>query len=385
MACYDSRWGERERSQRHNAAHYAPAALSAGPSTGKLAKRTFRVRIYANAKYAAQTVDWKKDTRDVFDAANQLLGPELGAHLAVDGMTSWDLDADDMQAALEALAQTDAGKDADWIVGLIGGLPKYTLSFHQLGRGIVLGKHIVLRAGTDLVEHDAIEKALDELSPSERLELVHQRRRHRAVAVLLHELGHTLGAIHDTTPNALMLATYDGKMDGYGPTASVLLHKSIDHRDDPPGNESRLSLATDLLALYEDKSGIAWDAAERTAMIAQLKATIAALSPKAPATVATVAPSSSTVANAPVGGPQAPAEVAPLLKEKDRPTYEAAYAQWKSGDLKGAGATAGPLFSAYPNVYAVQDFRCQIAMAQKLDWQTTKAECAQLMKLTTKK
>jgi hypothetical protein len=389
VACYDSRWGERERSQRHNAEHYAPAALSAAGTGAPLSKHTFRVRIYATPKYAAQTVDWKKDTRDIIEAANRLLEPELGAHLAVDGMTSWDpqLGDDDLQTALEAVAQNDAGKDADWIIALVGGLPKYTLSFHQLGRGAVLGKHIVLRAGTDLVEHDSFEKALDELSPSERMQLIHERTKHRAVAVLLHELGHTLGAIHDTTPHALMLPIYDPKMDGFGPAASEVLHASIEHRDDPPGNESALTLAKELLALYEGKTGIAWDATERTGMIAQLKARIAALSPKAPPTVATVAPSSSstTTGTAALAGPKPPDQVAPLLAEKDRPTYAAAYDRWKAGDVKGAREIALPLFAAYPDVYGVQDFRCQLAMAQTLPWDVKKAECAQLMKLSTKK
>jgi hypothetical protein len=308
-------------------------------------------------------------------------------HLAIDGMVAWDpgpID-DDLQASMQAVAKNDAGKDADWVLGLVGGLPKYTLSFHQLGLGIVLGKHIVLRSGTDLVEHDSIEKALDELSPSERLQLVHERRRHRAVAVLLHELGHTLGAIHDTTPHTLMLPIYDPKMSGFGPTASALLQVSVGHHDDPPGNEGQLSFAKDLLARYEDPSGVAWDAAERTAMIAQLKARIAALSPKAPPTVATVTPTASATTTAVVGGPKLPSEVAPQLKEKDRATYATAYDQFKSGDVKGARVTAAPLFTAYPDVYAVQDFRCQLAMAQTLPWEAKKAECAQLMKLSTKK
>ncbi len=51
-------------------------------------------------------------------------------------------------------------------------------------------------------------------------------------------------------------------------------------------------------------------------------------------------------------------------------------------NLKAARDIAGPLFEAYPNVYAVQDFRCQLAILEWLPREDQEVECAALKRLS---
>ena len=384
IACYDSRWGERTRTQQHNAAHLAPAALSGSPLNSgapAIAAKTFHLRAHATAQYSAQTVDWQHDLKEVVTRANAVVEP-LGAHLELDAMTTFTpgVSADDMDGSLDALRKDDDGAGVDWVIGLVGGLPKFTPSFHDLGRGEVIGKYFVLRAASDLKEHDAIDTAFDELSAEDRLTLVHERRQHRAAAVFLHELGHTLGAVHETSPNDLMLPTYSKTMSGFGVAPSELLRAAIARRADPPSFAASQALAKDLLACYEGPLSKTWVEPERLAIVARLRSIL-------PQPVAAPSTSSSTsTPSATTGsGPRPIEEVGPSLKEGDRPIYALAVEQFKAGQLPASWKTASPLFAAYPEVYGVQDLRCQIAMKQGVSWPVLKAECAALMKISTKK
>jgi len=51
-------------------------------------------------------------------------------------------------------------------------------------------------------------------------------------------------------------------------------------------------------------------------------------------------------------------------------------------NLKAAREIAGPLFETYPNVYAVQDFRCQLAVLEWLPREDQEVECAALKRLS---
>ena len=385
IACYDSRWGERTRAQRHNAEHMAPSELGASPATAgarSIATTTFHLRALATAQYTAQTLDWQRDFKELVARANAVVEP-LGAHLEVDSMSSWTSSASaaDVDVALAALRHDDDGGGVDWVVGLVGGLPKFTDSFHELGRGDVIGKYFVLRAATDLQENDAIAGALDELSADERMTLVHERRQHRAAAVFLHELGHTLGAVHETVPDDLMLPTYSKSMSGFGAASSEVLVAAIARRADPPSPSASQALARALLACYEGPLAKEWVEPERVAIVSRLKSVI----PDAAAIPSSAASSSASSASKPTGGPRPLEEVGPSLKEADRPVYGAAVEQFKAGKLQQSWATASPLFAAYPDVFGVQDLRCQLAMKRGLPWDSVKAECAELMRLSTKK
>src|SRR5207302_2313499 len=113
------------------------------------------------------------------------------ARLTIESCRDWSTSReDDLTAALTALRTDDPGNDVDWVIGMVGGLPRVTRSFHDVGMAHVSGKHVVLRAAADAEEQTAIERNFDELKADERADLARARKRHRAVAVLLHEIGH---------------------------------------------------------------------------------------------------------------------------------------------------------------------------------------------------
>ena len=51
----------------------------------------------------------------------------------------------------------------DFVLGLVGSLPRVEFSFHQLGMAGLLGKHLVVRAMNDDAEFKYIQHQLDEL------------------------------------------------------------------------------------------------------------------------------------------------------------------------------------------------------------------------------
>ena len=385
IACYDSRWGEGERTAKHNAEYLTPAELSASPagSGAPAIARVFHVRVFATTEYTTQTVDWKNDFKEILAYANKVLGPGFGARIDLDTSSLWDGDPppqEKLSDALGALRDHDDGKGVEWTVGLIGGLPKFTSSFHQLGLGETPGRYLVMRAATDLKEFDAIDKSLAELSADERTEVVHARRRHRSVAVFLHELGHTLGGVHEAKKDLLLFPTYDSSMSGFGPAATDLIQTSLAHRKDgAPSGQEKTELYEALLASYEKAADGDWDAQERDDMVARLRSTLGK-----PPTVAKTTPTTSAAPSTSAAPPALVATPADL-KEKDRAAWADAAKQFQAEKYADSWKTAKPIFDAYPDSYEVQDFHCKLAMKQGFDWKTTKAECAPLMKLSTKK
>src|SRR5207249_6616541 len=108
--------------------------------------RTYRLRIYATAAYAAQILDWQRRATELVDDVNRVLAPSMGAQLVIDGFRDGFVEEQSLNASLHALRKTDDGHDVDWVVGLVGGLPRTTQSFHELGMANILGKHLVVRA-----------------------------------------------------------------------------------------------------------------------------------------------------------------------------------------------------------------------------------------------
>src|SRR5690349_17885397 len=98
VGCYDSTWGERERSQRRNAHHYTPPTLSASSTSKSVQPQP--VRIWATPKFTAQTIDWQRDARDLVAGANTVLEGDAGVRLEIQSMQLWEGDRDDITAQL---------------------------------------------------------------------------------------------------------------------------------------------------------------------------------------------------------------------------------------------------------------------------------------------
>lgn len=362
---YDSRWGEAKRAQQHAAADSKPASIIASPgdvAAPDAGRKSLSIRVRPSSSYLAQTVDVPKRVADLLDDANGVLWPSLGVRLELDRIQPWSSDVDQqLQPALDALSREDEGNDVDVVVGMIGALPRQTDSLHELGMATLLGRHVVVRAASRAGEHDAIDRSFYELSQDERSRLVRLRERHRALAVFLHEFGHTLGAVHETDPRSLMHSSYDSKMSGFSGGAVSLMRVALADSD-------RAAVASAQLAILRDTSGADWVAGDREQEMASLARVLTAgTEERAAATVAVAAKQE---------GP-------PELRGDDGVRFAQASEAFRHGAIGPAYDAAKPLFAAYPNVVVVQDLRCQLATVRWLDRSDLRTECAPFERLST--
>jgi hypothetical protein len=333
---YDSSWGARKAAEAHNAARARPAALaSATPAAADAVATSLKVRVHATPAYVAQTPDWKIHAGTLLEDASATLRSSLGVNLVLVSAETWDAPVHSHLAGdLAALHDEDSGDGADLVLGLVGALSIATSDFDQVGLAILGGKHLVVRAPNVANEYEAVEKAFDELREEDRARLRRERLHHREVAVLLHEIGHALGAAHDDAAGSLMRPAYDAKMAGFDDASIAAMHEGLSRK-----------------ARGESDTK----------------------------TVAKVGPSPQPPVEAPAKD-DAPSD----LRAEDRDVWREACAKAKAGDAEGAWRTAKPLFNAYPRAYAVQDLRCKLAMAYLGSYDAVRAECDALLGLAMK-
>lgn len=381
-ACYDSQWGQQKAAQQRNAAIAAPAALrneaAAGGDPAAPASRSaparvqkLRVRALVTPGFTAQVVDSPRHLRDLIEDANGITERDLAAHLELVETRTWDLaNDDDIDKVFDTLRTTASGDDVELVAAFVGALPRASRSFHELGKGSILGKYVVVRAPSSAERHDSIEKAFDELSEDQRRDLEKRLRRHRATAVFLHEIGHTLGSVHETSSQSIMFATYNGKMSAFGPSANDVMRAAVRNQ-----GAGELVVAKEVVTALSRAPAGSFVASEQDQLIKQLESKIAASS------------ASRRTGPAPTEHPAVtPAEVvvpeAPELGGADRERFAEAYRASARGDVVSAWNTGKPLFGAYPRSMNVQDLRCHVA-SRSMPFDVARRECVELMKLST--
>lgn len=363
---YDSQWGQAKAGQRRVASQTAPASIAsaaeareggeAGQARGEV--RTWRVRFRPNAQYLTQTIDAQAQIAHLIEDANGVLAP-IGLRLETERIDPWTTpDGEGPAAVLSRIQREDPGADVDLVVGMFGALPGHTDSLHEVGVAALLGKHLVVRAAGRLGEHDAIDQAFSALSEDERAAILKLRKRHRSLAVFLHEVGHCLGALHEADSNSLMNPAYSPKMSGFGGGAVALMRAAIAGAD-------KAAVARAQLELLDRPDG-PWIATEREEQSARLRTFTGAASKEAGTVAAAAAPIDDS-----------PPELPPEAREQ----FVRARQAFRAGAVGVAFQTAGPLFVAYPRVYAVQDLRCQIAAVRWLPREKLQAECAPMQAL----
>lgn len=108
---------------------------------------------------------------------------------------------------------------ADFAIGLVGSVPRgRECRFTRLGF-YRPGKHIVMRAMADAAELDAILKGLQGISQDEKNKLIQKRKKHKVTTVLLHEIAHSLGVIHERDAASILSPRYSTDAERFSPEA----------------------------------------------------------------------------------------------------------------------------------------------------------------------
>jgi hypothetical protein len=267
--------GKSDRELQHDTlSTLMPAQLTAQGTavalpTGEL--RVARVRVWADDEYRSQNLRWERGFDDQLDYVNQVLGPMLGVRLVAD-YASWPHHAPSgtLGDHLEALDRQDAGDDVAFVVGLTSSLSLAAATFEQIGLAELGGRHVMVRGHADLEERKAFERAFPDLGPEERAAVIEARRRHKTAAVLLHELAHNLGALHDLDADQVMSAGYSHHAASISEHNRALMQLELDDRLKPAAQRDPASVARRSLALLEAGSG--WEASERDQRMTQLQA-----------------------------------------------------------------------------------------------------------------
>jgi len=314
----------------------APAQLSTqGSYRGE--PRAAKLRVWADAEYRAQNVRWQHAFEEQLDGANQVLLPMLGIRLEPD-YRAWDRQAPGgtLEDALDALVAADPGDDVVWVVGLTSSLSLVTPTFEELGLAHLAGRHVVVRGHADLEERKAYERAFPSLDLEEREAVLEARRRHKTTTVLLHELAHSLGALHELDPESVMNATYSHLASTISDRDRDLMQIVLEDRLKPPAERDTRATAQRLLALLEVEWP-GWPANERAQAVMVLRGHL---------------------------GAAAPAGIAGILPPAAGDDVHRAEDQLAAGRPTDALAILEPLIAVYPAHAALRVLACKAEIAR---------------------
>lgn len=190
---------------------------------------TAQLRVWADDAYRAQNLHWQRTFQDQLDLANEVLAATFGVRLVADYRV-WRRHAPgaSLEDSLDALARVDAGDGVLSAIGLTSSISLAAARFEQLGLASLGGRHIVLRGHADLEERKMFEAAFTELLAEQRDLLYQARRRHKTAALLLHELGHNLGAGHASGEGTLMHGTYSERSSAFDPHSREVILAMLD-------------------------------------------------------------------------------------------------------------------------------------------------------------
>jgi len=351
----------RRDAQRAQLQLSAPAELDGNDREWR-AFKTLRTRFYYDPAFAQLEGDVQQHLADRVHHVNEALQTALHARLEVESVRALPAAPPgqiDLDATLIKLSEQDPGADVDVIIALVGALPVATFSFYDLGRAKVLGKHIAIRSMSNPEELRAID-TFDALEPQERSRMYQQRKRHKEATVMLHELGHSLGALHTTDANDIMHASYEHTMQTFSPHNIQLMQLALDERlraaDDQDLQVLAKAMKNRLLAapaeLFVER--------ERGEHLALLEAVIApAAAPKARA----AAPKSS-----------ADRDVS-ALSDEDKKRIADVDAKQAGGDAHGAYKGLSELADKYPHTRFLQHEACETGMKLRKSFKEIRAYC----------
>src|SRR5438477_3220450 len=225
--------------QRSYADTLKPAEVARNPTVPTSAARVFRVRAYANADYQAQTPRWNQHIAEQVDRASEALAAQFGVTLELESARPWSRAGSSahLEQVIAQLMALDKGDGVDWVIGFVSVLDVFSAAQDRLGMAVLFGRHIVLRGMFSAAEMDAINASLQLLSSADREQLARDRRLHKETAVLLHEWAHTLGVIHDRSPQSLMAPVYDKSQSSFSEASARIAGIGLQFRNAPASRE----------------------------------------------------------------------------------------------------------------------------------------------------
>ena len=342
--------------QRKTAASLEPARLRPDP-TGGAPLGTARVRVYADSDYRSQNPGHKLELRRLFARVSRVLEPTIGLRLEVVDVRDWQRQGgSDLQAALSDLEYLDPANDVDWVVGMVNALGQVSTELHQLGYARVLGHHMVLRGLNDAAEVSLLEEVLGTISTRQRQELYSRRKRHKEQVLLLHEIGHTLGAMHVTDPRKILYPSYEHTQASFGPQNAGLMRAAAAARM-ARGRRDEEAEWRAVLTYVETHSWSGWNQDEKTVLVTELQTRVRSVDEGAGATLGQ------------------------SVRPADRERFKAAERLEAAGRAADAWEELEPLIEFYPDEPEVQRFACRLAVAAQRDRSAIESRCARAVRV----
>jgi len=302
------------------------------------AVRTAKMRVWADDEYRAQNLRWQRGFDEELDYANQVLIPLVGVKVEPE-YRDWshhETPGGTLETELAVLAEHDPGEDVVWVVALTSSLSLVAGNFEQLGVAGLGDRHLVVRGHADLEERKAFERAFPDLPAEERAQVLEARRRHKTTAVLLHEMAHSLGALHETEADWLMNPIYSHRAASISDRNRDLMLISIEERLKPEKERDARTTARRLLAALDPEWG-GWPSEDRARWMDSLRERV---------------------------GTQGSVGVTGEVPAPIRDAFHHAEQLLESGDHAGAHATLEPLLAAYPAHTQLRMLDCRIELAR---------------------
>ncbi len=354
VACGGS--GSVRAHQRRIAASLEPVRLRPDP-TGGAPLGTARVRVYADSDYRSQNPGHKLELRRLFERVSRVLEPTIGLRLEVVDVRDWQRQGgSDLQAALSDLEYLDPANDVDWVFGMVNALGQVSTELHQLGYARVLGHHVVLRGLNDAAEVSLLEEVLGTISTRQRQQLYARRKRHKEQVLVLHEIGHTLGAMHVTDTRKILYPSYENTQASFGPQNAGLMRAAAAARM-ARGRRDEQAEWRAVLAYVESHPWSGWNEDEKAQLVTELRTRVRAVDEGAGATLGQ------------------------SVRPADRERFKAAERLEAAGRAADAWEDLEPLIDFYPDEPEVQRFACRLAVAAQRDRSAIESRCARAVQV----
>ena len=253
----------------------AQGDASAAPDAGREADaspsplKELRVRVWVDNDYAAEHPNWREELDAQLLRVNTLVGPQLGARLALVGTKPWAVETrrGDLEGALEELERLDEGEEVDQVIGWVNADGGAAVSSHELGLARPFGQHVVLRKLNDEAELAALRRSLPEVGEEEARNIWKERRAHKDATALLHHWAHALGALHVTPTTFVMSETYEPTQSSFSAANARLISASLSSEARPNGERIPEPLAIALLEILSRSPNATWDLDAKSGLV----------------------------------------------------------------------------------------------------------------------